>query len=176
MRQSGARVGRRVRRIDDREAVAAGEAVRVRSGARSLSVLLGCSLLAAACQLPAVRPPPAPAPPERELTICERPARQPAAAQDPEVEASFSAFARTWLEKMRQAGAAKIAPGGRRQIRAEFETELRQTGNTRVPWLGILRYCEDTLRCTGAGSASCQVSKTTAVTEIFPFQGGKWRY
>jgi hypothetical protein len=138
--------------------------------------LLGCSLLAAACQLPALGPSPAPAPPERELTICERPARQGAAAQDPEVEASFSAFARTWLEKMRKAGAAKIAPGSRRQIRAEFETELRQTGNRRVPWLGILRYCEETLRCTGASSASCQVSKTTAVAEIFPFQGGKWRY
>ena len=151
--------------------------MRVRSGARSLgSLLLGCSLLAAACQLPALGPSPAPAPPERELTICERPARQPAAAQDPKVEASFSAFARTWLEKMRKAGAAKIAPGSRRQIRAEFETELRQTGNTRVPWLGILRYCEETLRCTDASSASCQVSKTTAVAEIFPFQEGKWRY
>ena len=98
----------------------------MRSGARCLgSLLLGCSLLAVACQLPALRPPPAPAPPERALTICERPARQPAAAQDPKVEASFSAFARTWLEKMRKAGAAKLAPGGRRQIRAEFETELR---------------------------------------------------
>ena len=149
----------------------------MRSGARSLgSFWLGCSLLAAACQLPALPPPPAPAPPERELTICERPARQTAAAQDPEVEASFSAFAHTWLEKMRKAGAAKSAPGGRRQIRAEFETELRQTGNTRVPWLGILRYCEETLSCMGASSASCQVSKATAVTEIFPFQEGKWRY
>lgn len=149
----------------------------MRSGARCLgSLLLGCSLLAVACQLPALRPPPAPAPPERALTICERPARQPAAAQDPKVEASFSAFARTWLEKMRNAGAANIAPGSRRQIRAEFETEVRPTDSTRVPWLGILRYCEETLRCTGASSASCQVSKTTAVAEIFPFQGGKWGY
>jgi hypothetical protein len=138
--------------------------------------LLGCALLAAACQLPSLRPPAAPAPPERELTICERPARQPAAAQDPKVEASFRAFARTWLEKMRKAGAAMNASGGRRQIRAEFETELRPTRRTRVPWVGILRYCEDTLRCTGASIASCQVSKTTAVAEIFPFQAGKWRY
>jgi hypothetical protein len=145
----------------------------VRAGGRSVgSLLLGCWLLATACQ----PPPAAPAPPERELTICERPARPAAAARDPKVEASFSAFARTWLEKKRKAGAAVNAPGGRRQIRAEFETELRPTGSTRVPWVGILRYCEETLRCTVASSPSCQVSNPTAVTEIFPFQAGKWRY
>jgi hypothetical protein len=108
-------------------------------------------------------PPAAPAPPERELTICERPARPAAAARDPKVEASFSDFARVWLEKMREAGAAVNAPDGRRQIRAEFETELRPTRSTQVPWIGILRYCEETLR-------------PTAITEIFPFQAGKWSY
>jgi hypothetical protein len=108
--------------------------------------------------------------------ICGRPARPSAAAQDPKVEASFSVFARTWLEKLRTAGAANDAQRGRRQIRAEFETELRQTQSTRVPWVGILRYCEETLRCTVASTASCQVSKTTAVAEIFPFQAGQWSY
>lgn len=149
----------------------------MRSRAWSLSsLLLGCSLLAAACLAPALQPPGAPAPPERELTICERPARQPAAAQDPNVEASFSTFARTWLDKMRKAGADPNAHGGRRRIRAEFETELRATHSSRVPWVGILRYCEETLRCTVASTASCQVSKTTAVAELFPFEMGKWTY
>jgi hypothetical protein len=140
------------------------------------SLWLGCSLFAAACQLPALRRPAAPAPAERELTICERPARPAAAAHDATVEASFRVFARTWLEKKRKAGAALNVPGGRRQIRDEFETELRPTRSTLVPWVGILRYCEETLRCTGASSASCQVSKTTAVAELFPFKAGEWRY
>ena len=117
-----------------------------------------------------------PAPPERELTICERPGRPAAVAQDPKLEASFSAFARTWLEKLRKARTAKDAPRGNSKMRAEFETELRQTQSTRVPWVGILRYCEETLRCMVASTASCQVSKTTAVAEIFPFQAGQWRY
>ena len=85
--------------------------VRVKSGARSLgSLLLGCSLLAAACQLPVLRPPAVPAPPEREFTICERPARPAAAAQDPKVEASFRAFARTWLEMSAAVTAAMLLP------------------------------------------------------------------
>ena len=149
----------------------------MRAGARSLGLLfLGCSLLAAACQLLAPRPPAAPAPPERELTICERPARPAAGAQDPKVETSFRTFAHTWLEKMRKAGAAKNAPGGRRQIRDEFETELRPTGSRETPWVGVLRYCEQALHCTSASAASCQPSKSTAVTELFRFQAGEWMY
>ena len=147
----------------------------MRAGARSLGVLfLGCSLVAAACQVLAPGPPAAPTPPKRELTICDRPAK-PAAAPDPKVEASFRAFARTWLAKMGKAGAAKSA-GSRKQIRDEFETELRPTGSKVAPWVGVLRYCEQTLRCTGASAASCQPSKSTAVTEIFRFQAGKWVY
>jgi hypothetical protein len=122
----------------------------MRAEARRLALLfLGCSLLAAACQLLAPRPPTAPAPPGRELTLCERPARPAAAAH---------------------------APGGRRQIRDEFETELRPTGSQQAPWVGVLRYCEQALHCTGASAASCQPSKSTAVTELFRFQAGEWMY
>ena len=150
----------------------------MRVWARSLGLLfLACSLLAAACQPPAaLRRRAAPTPPARELTLCERPARAAAAAQDPEVDASFRAFARTWLEKMREAGAAKDAPRGRTQIRDEIETELRPTGSQQAPWVGVLRYCEQELHCTGADAASCQPSKSTAVTEIFRFQAGQWMY
>jgi hypothetical protein len=146
----------------------------MRAGARSQVLVLGCSLLAAACQPPPPPSPEAPAPPERELTVCERPARPPAAAQDPQVEASFRAFARSWLDKLRQGGAATSAPEGRKQIRDEFEIELRPTGNPQAPWVGVLRYCEQTLHCTS--SASCQPSKSTAVTDLFRFQAGQWVY
>ena len=143
----------------------------MRDAARRLgALLLGGSLLAAGCQyLPwasddAAAPAPAPAPPKRELNLCERPGRPAAKLHDPKVEASFRAFAGTWLAKMRKAGAAKNAPGGARTIRDAFETELRPTGNKQAPWVGLLRYCEQT------------ASKSTIVTEIFRFQGGKWQY
>jgi hypothetical protein len=150
----------------------------MKAGARSLALLLlAGSLLAAACQPQAApRPQPAPAAPapsSRGLTICERPAKTLAAPADPKIEASFRAFARTWIGKMSK---AKGAPGGRKRIRDEFEIELRPTGSKQAPWVGILRYCEETLRCTSASAASCQVSKTTAVSEIFRFQAGKWTY
>lgn len=156
----------------------------MRAGVRSLGLLfLGGSLLAAACQLlaswpptTAPAPPVAPAPPERELTLCERPARPAAAAQDPEVEASFRAFAVIWLEKRRQAGAANNAPGGPTQILDAFEIELRPTGSEQAPWVGVLRYCEQVLQCSDANAASCQPSKRTAVTELFRFQGEEWMY
>ena len=135
---------------------------------RLVALLLGCSLLAAGCQyLPRTSDDTAgsaPAPPERQLNLCERPARPAATTHDPKVEASFRAFASTWLEKMRKAGAAKNAPGGFRTIRDAFETELRPTGNKQAPWVGLLRYCEQT------------ASKSTIVTEIFRFQAGKWQY
>jgi hypothetical protein len=129
-------------------------------------LLLYCSLLAAGCQyLPWTSDDTAaPAPPERALSLCERPARPAAKLHDPKIEASFRTFASTWVEKMRKAGAAKNAPGGFRKIRDAFETELRPTGNEQAPWVGLLRYCEQT------------ASKSTIVTEIFRFQAGKWQY
>ena len=133
----------------------------MRGRARSLCLLwLGCVLVAAACQQAALAPPaaaPAPAAPARTLNLCERPAKPSAAPQDPQAEASLRAFGRTWLEKMRKAD-------GRKQIRDDFETELRPTGNKQAPWVGIVRYCEKT------------PSKSTVVTEIFRFEGGKWVY
>jgi len=128
----------------------------MRGGGRSLGLLLPACTLLAACQLSA---PAEPAPPERELTLCERPARPAATAQDPQIEASFRAFANAWLARLRKAGAAQ----GRRILDA-FETELRPTGSAKAPWVGVLRYCEQT------------PSKRTVVSEIFRYQAGEWVY
>jgi len=92
------------------------------------------------------------------------------------VDASFRAFARTWLEKLREGGVATDAPGGHTQIRDEFEIELKPTGSQQAPWVGVLRYCEEELHCTGANATSCQPWKSRAVTEIFRFQAGEWMY
>jgi hypothetical protein len=116
--------------------------------------LAGGLLLVACAGEPVVAPEPTPAP---ELTLCERPARPAANVGDPEVEASFRAFAHGWLEKLRRAGTG-------REIGREFETELRPTGDTRAPWVGVLRYCE---RRRGSSAI---------VTELFRFQAGRWVY
>ena len=136
-------------------------------------VLVAGALAAAACQRPEPSgdaPASEPAPPEAERSICERPVRvaAPAGAS----EASFQAFAETWLEKKRTGA----PPGVRREIGGEFETELRATGNAQAPYVGTLRYCEHELRCTEAAPASCTPTKRNAITEIFRFEAGKWQY
>jgi hypothetical protein len=129
----------------------------MRAAGRSLGLLLPAgALLAVACQLWA---PAEPAAPERELTLCERPARPAATLQEPQIEGSFRAFANEWLARMRKVGAAQ----GRRILDA-FETELRPTGSAKAPWVGVLRYCEQT------------PSKRTVVSEIFRYQAGEWVY
>jgi hypothetical protein len=112
-------------------------------------LLAGLLVLAGACasSLPAPRP----------QTLCERPAQPAASAGDPAVEASFRAFARDRLERLRIASAATG-----RDIGEEFETELRPTGDRAAPWVGVLRYCER------------RPPKRAVVTELFRFQAGEW--
>jgi hypothetical protein len=137
------------------------------------SLLLAGALLAAACQ-PAPQPrarAPASAP-ASHLTLCERPARASRAAENAEVEASFRAFAKTWLEKRR-----KAVVGGRRfEVLDDVEVELRATGDARAPWVGTLRYCEHELTCAPAVPARCAPARRSAVTEIFRLEAGEWRY
>ena len=153
----------------------------MRSAAHTSRVLVAaCVLLVAACEAPpqAQAPPPAPAapaPPRRPPNLCERPAKPAPVLYDPKVEASFRAFGRSWLEKMRNA-TPKNGTGRRKLIRDDFETELRPTNSKQAPWVGVLRYCEQLLRCTGPSAASCQPSKSSVVVEIFRFQAGKWVY
>ncbi len=116
-------------------------------------------------------PPPAPT---RALTLCDGKAKSPVAVSDAEVNASFRTFSEGWISKLRRAGASASS---RRRIPDSLETELRPTGSKAAPYVGILRYCEQTLSCAGAGTAeTCQPSKSTLVTEIFRFQAGQWVY
>jgi hypothetical protein len=109
--------------------------------------------------------------PGPELTLCERPARSAATLQSPELEASFRAFATTWLDRIRKGGARL----GSRRILAAFETELRPTRDPSAPYVGLLRYCEHVVPCKGPAAASCAPSRRSVVTEIFRYQGGAWR-
>jgi hypothetical protein len=91
-------------------------------------------------------------------------------------ESSFQSFASEWMRKMAAAEAheKKTAKGGTyRGYDDAFKIELKATGSSAAPYVGLLRYQEH--QCA-AGGDTCKVTGTTAVTEIFRFQGGRWIY
>lgn len=99
-------------------------------------------------------------------------------------ERSFNEFAKGWMQKMAGLESAnrakpKLASNGNASYRGyadDFQIELKPTGSSTAPWVGILRYHEMLYTCMDRTAKSCSPSKTTRVTEIFRFQGGKWVY
>jgi hypothetical protein len=94
-------------------------------------------------------------------------------------ESKFRAFAQSWMDRQ-EASEAQMkrnasGPGATaRGVSDDFKIELRPTGNAKAPYVGILRYTEQTYDC--AGQNSCTERDSTRVTEIFRFQGGRWHY
>ncbi len=116
----------------------------------------------------------------------------PAAIPNPDpaqqrAERSFDEFAKTWMQKMARAegqnrakpslqpqGSAMVA--SYRGYEPTYQIELKPTGSSTAPWVGLLRYHELTYTCADKSTTSCAPSKKLRVTEIFRFQGGKWVY
>ena len=91
-------------------------------------------------------------------------------------EVAFQSFASEWMQKMEAAEAhekKKAAGGAYRGYGEDFKIELKPTGSASAPYVGLLRYQEH--QCA-AGGDTCKVVSTTAVTEIFRYQGGRWVY
>jgi hypothetical protein len=99
-------------------------------------------------------------------------------------ERSFNEFAKGWMQKMARVESEnrahpKLASNGNASYRGyadDFQIELKPTGSSTAPWVGILRYNELLYSCADRVAKACSPSKTTRVTEIFRFQGGKWVY
>jgi hypothetical protein len=116
----------------------------------------------------------------------------PAAIPNPDpahqrAERSFDDFAKGWMQKMarlesqNRAKPALASQSGAtvasyRGYENDYAIELKPTGSSSAPWVGILRYHELTYTCADKSTASCAPSKKLRVTEIFRFQGGKWVY
>ena len=135
----------------------------------------------AACESPApaaLGAPPAtaaPAPPlVAELSICQRDAK-PTSGADSSTIASFEAFSRTWIDKMKAIAAAR-GIAGRKRLRNTYEMQLRPTGSAKAPYVGVLHYCEIALACASAEEASCKAVSSVVVTEMFRYQAGQWVY
>jgi hypothetical protein len=119
-------------------------------------------------------------------------ANPPAAIPNPDpahqrAERSFNEFAKGWMQKMarvesqNRAHPKLVSAGGTttasyRGYADDFQIELKPTGSSTAPWVGILRYNEMLYNCADRAAKSCTTGKTTRVTEIFRFQGGKWIY
>jgi hypothetical protein len=102
-------------------------------------------------------------------------------------ERSFNEFAVSWMKKMERLETANRAKPSLESVAGatvasyrgyadEFKIELKPTGSKSAPWVGILRYNEMQFSCASTAAKKCSPSKTTRVTEIFRFQGGKWVY
>ena len=102
-------------------------------------------------------------------------------------ERSFHEFASNWMQKMERLERANRSKpklesvGGTtiasyRGYEEDFKIELKPTGSKTAPWVGILRYNELQFACADKTATRCSPSKTTRITEIFRFQGGKWVY
>lgn len=103
-------------------------------------------------------------------------------------QASFDRFAATWMGKMNRDAAAPSGASAVRLVSSsgadvtyrgyadEFHTELRPTGDSSVPFVGILHYTERLYRCSGPGRTGCSVVESSPVTEFFPYEGGRWKY
>ena len=118
-------------------------------------------------------PAPAPTPPP-ELSICQRDAK-PTSGADSSTIASFEAFSRTWIDKMKAIAAAR-GVAGRKRLRNTYEMQLVPTGSEQAPYVGVLHYCEVALSCTSAEEASCTAVSSVVVTEMFRYQAGQWVY
>lgn len=103
------------------------------------------------------------------------------------VHDSFARFAHKWMKDMHRAEARnrrhpKLIHLGKKPMLAytgydnDVQLQLRPTGSSRAPYVGLLHYREKTFHCTDRKARSCRVVSTTPVTEIFRFQNGRWIY
>lgn len=103
------------------------------------------------------------------------------------VEASFRKFARDWMTRAQARGAReranpRLTPGAReviatyREVGAEFETQLQETGRPGAPYVGVLRYTESVFACSDLRATDCRIVSSVPVTEVFRLRGGHWVY
>lgn len=99
---------------------------------------------------------------------------------DENARVSFQRFAKSWMDKFkeleaekRNSAAVKAGNASYRGYDGDFSIELRPTGHTAAPYIGLLRYTELVYHCAGE---DCSVSSQVPVTEIFRYQNGRWIY
>lgn len=102
-------------------------------------------------------------------------------------ERDFGKFANSWMADMKQREASnRNQPtieryAGRTYATytgyaPEWKTEVHATGDSSSPYVGVLQYKEQLFTCADETTRKCSVSRSTPVTEVFPYRNGKWKY
>lgn len=96
---------------------------------------------------------------------------------------TFGTFAKSWMAEMEQRERTNRA---RPQIESdvatftgyapEWKVEVHATGDRTAPYVGVLHYEEQRYVCQDQTTRSCRVSRSTPVTEVFPYRDGAWKY
>jgi hypothetical protein len=100
---------------------------------------------------------------------------------------AFGKFARSWMSDMEaRESHNKRSPtiehqGGRRiatytGYAPEWEVEVHATGDSTSPFVGVLHYQEQVFTCRDETTSRCDLSRSTPVTEVFPYRDGAWKY
>jgi hypothetical protein len=119
--------------------------------------------------------------------LAEPPARIDPDATPRGAEASFEAFARDWMARVRARGEReranpRLTPGAReivatyREVGPGFETQLQATGRPAAPYVGVLHYTENVFTCSDLHATDCHVVSAQDVTEVFRLRDGRWVY
>lgn len=104
---------------------------------------------------------------------------------------AFDVFIRGWMDNLAKE-ATQRRPSGRFLVPAapsdqaepytyrapsdDYRLEMKETGKPAAPFVGILRYTEDTYVCRGPAREDCEMVESSPITEIFPFRNGRWQY
>jgi len=117
------------------------------------------------------------------------------AADDTQIEASFVAFQKTWIQKLNKEGRygeksmrvdrsaedRSLFVARYDMVKESGEHRIKKTGQTACPYVGVLRY--EVWTCTAKakthdeakrGPWECQPQ--SEITEIFRYAGGMWVY
>lgn len=113
-------------------------------------------------------------------------AAKPAPVAGPDaasVKASFDAFASDWMGRMqrveednRRSPTLEAGVMSYRGYGDDFRVEIKPTGSERAPYVGLLRYEEQTYGCSDEAAVQCWTVSRMRVTELFRYQDGRWIY
>jgi hypothetical protein len=117
------------------------------------------------------------------------------AADDTQIESSFLAFQKTWIQKLNKEGRygeKSMRVDRHPQDRSLFEARydmvkepgpcrIKKTGQTACPYVGVMHY--EVWTCTAKGKTHDEAKRgpfdcrpQSEITEIFRYAGGMWVY
>lgn len=100
---------------------------------------------------------------------------------------AFGKFAKSWMADMAKRerthrSSPTIEQTGKKAFATytgyspEWNVEVHATGDQTSPYVGVLRYEEQLYTCRDETTRACSISRSTPVTEVFPYRDGTWKY